>query len=746
MQRIGDLMVARKERVARPFDYRAEGGDDHKMAWIHVDVVQPPRVDSLAITSASAGLHRLARSAGRTANRRLARHRRRDGRPIEQAARRRPRCIRPAVRHFRPAFRRRIEFHDSASSRPVRANRRRWSIDRSGPYWFELHDREGLIGGESDRWDIQAIVDQPPSVSFNQPAGNLLVTPAATRDNQSRRERRSRAAFRRAGLHALRSHRLGRGRDVAAAVCRPRAICRLPPRRCSPARRQADSRTFDFAWQLGPLNLKPGTNLLLTATATDYASQKTTSSPRRISIITPEEFEDHLAARESVILNELARLLKLEQSSRLETAGSGNTAWQSWPAGEGRSRSASRRRVEPAAGAPRIGQPGGRGSRVGRRAVARTGQQPYRQSGIAAAHARHRRWPGAARSERASVGRAIAHRRAQGRGRHARVGSRFRPPPASRSPTPAGCKTSIAAALEAMLGDLAEWNSFRGLARQLAQIRRDQADLEKSTKEIGAATLTNDIHDLSPQQQADLKKLGDRQVDLARQLDKVMQRMEQVGGQLAKTEPLSAESLSDALDIARRQSPGGQMRDAAEHVAQNRIGQALGQEASAGAVLDEMLDILGQPPRSGIVAPRRQASRSRAAARQPAKGTRRFAQAAQGDWPPQSGDRKPARPSGKPSSSDWPGNSTILQAAGRASGPSTAAASGTARGRRHGASRQRDGSCRPVGGKGRSPPRPTAMPRPRKKISTTPSGNWPKRVARPRPIWPNSSLPDWKMR
>ena len=151
---------------------------------------------------------------------------------------------------------------------------------------------------------------------------------------------------------------------------------------------------------------------------------------------------------------------------------------------------------------------------------------------------------------------------------------------------------SIAASLTALLGDLAEWNSFRGLARQLAQIRRDQADLEKSTKEIGATTLTNDLHDLSDQQQADLKKLGDRQVDLARQLDKVTQRMEQVGGQLAKTEPLSAQSLSDALDIARRQSPGGQMREAADNVAQNRIGQALGQEASAGAVLDEMLDIL----------------------------------------------------------------------------------------------------------------------------------------------------------
>src|SRR5207302_783067 len=50
MQPVGDLMTARKEHVVRSFDYRAEGGDDHKMAWTHVEVVEPPRIQSIAIT------------------------------------------------------------------------------------------------------------------------------------------------------------------------------------------------------------------------------------------------------------------------------------------------------------------------------------------------------------------------------------------------------------------------------------------------------------------------------------------------------------------------------------------------------------------------------------------------------------------------------------------------------------------------------------------------------------------------
>jgi hypothetical protein len=352
-----------------------------------------------------------------------------------------------------------------------------------------------------------------------------------------------------------------------------------------------DGRTLDFAWQLGPLGLKPGTNVLLTATASDYAAQITASSPRRISIITADDFEDHLSARESVILDELARLLKLEQSSRQETA-----ALETQTSKVGRLTKADVDQLR----AEELNQRQIRRGLVGSAEGVRSSVVALleelasnhvdnsvlqrRMQGIADGLARldQNELPAAEQSLTAAL-------------KDAEDAPEPAPLPVAgrRSLADAGrSQESIAAALEAMLGDLAEWNSFRGLGRQLAQLRRDQADLEKGTKDIGATTLTDDIHDLSPQQQADLKKLGDRQADLARQLDKLVSRMEQVGGQLSKSEPLSAQSLADALDLARQKTPGSEMLGAADNVAQNRLGKALAQQAAAGATIDEMLDIL----------------------------------------------------------------------------------------------------------------------------------------------------------
>ena len=52
-------------------------------------------------------------------------------------------------------------------------------VEKSGAYWFELTDREGLHGGSDDRWEILAIPDAPPTVQIEQPTANLFVTPQA---------------------------------------------------------------------------------------------------------------------------------------------------------------------------------------------------------------------------------------------------------------------------------------------------------------------------------------------------------------------------------------------------------------------------------------------------------------------------------------------------------------------------------------------------------------------------------------
>ena len=54
-----------------------------------------------------------------------------------------------------------------------------FTVEKSGSYWLDLTDREGLSSGSDDRWEVRAIHDTPPTVSIEQPTANLFVTPRA---------------------------------------------------------------------------------------------------------------------------------------------------------------------------------------------------------------------------------------------------------------------------------------------------------------------------------------------------------------------------------------------------------------------------------------------------------------------------------------------------------------------------------------------------------------------------------------
>ena len=235
------------------------------MAWIHVDVVQPPRIDSLAVTlhppaytgwPVQPGERRIVALRG-TAVEMTGR----SNKPLASAT------LHPPSGADIPAavIRRRIEFHDPADA-PVkpRSHERRISrrslIDRSGPYWFDLRDREGLVGrrvrplGHSS--DRRSAAVGVVHAAGRQSAGDAR----GDRERQSRRERRSGAA------HAS----CWSTRDPIAPIwarsrcsrrCSPvPSHCRWRPRRRLAGATQGDSRTLDFAWHLAPLSLKPGTN------------------------------------------------------------------------------------------------------------------------------------------------------------------------------------------------------------------------------------------------------------------------------------------------------------------------------------------------------------------------------------------------------------------------------------------------------------------------------------------------------
>ena len=92
---------------------------------------------------------------------------------------------------------------------------------------------------------------------------------------------------------------------------RPRAIF---PSRLTSGQRQI----IEYLWQLEPLRLAPGMQVVFQAMVSDYLPQTTRSEPRRLNVVTPDELEHRIADRQNLLLSELNRVLKRQCSSRLQ--------------------------------------------------------------------------------------------------------------------------------------------------------------------------------------------------------------------------------------------------------------------------------------------------------------------------------------------------------------------------------------------------------------------------------------------
>ncbi len=154
MPQVGNAAIARRENVTRPFSYRVEGGDDNSMPWLPVEVLEQPAVKSLSIglfpppytgwppEKAENNIRALAGTRLKieaTATK-----------PLQSAAL----CL-EGGREFTGRLSPDgllITFDDTALV-----------VEKSASYWFRLADREGLVGGENDRWEITALADAPPS-------------------------------------------------------------------------------------------------------------------------------------------------------------------------------------------------------------------------------------------------------------------------------------------------------------------------------------------------------------------------------------------------------------------------------------------------------------------------------------------------------------------------------------------------------------------------------------------------------
>jgi hypothetical protein len=627
MQLLGGAMTARRENITRPFEYKVEGGDDHDMDWIAVEVTEPPGMQSLAVTlvpPAYTGWPTEHLPNGGNIRALAGSELRFSGvvtRPIRSASL----CLEGGTQVPAAVSEDGLRFVIGPPARPpgegggegnsrgsVRSGRVAapvaapgasggYVVEKSVAYWFKLTDREGLASDTDSRWEIHALSDPPPGVVIEQPTSNLFVTPQAVVPLQI--TAKDDLALRQVLLVFTRSDLPDQKEASVSLYAGPEQMPRQGTSGLGGATEQGDRRTIAHRWELAPLKLVPGTQITYFASAADYRPQTGKSESRKLSVITPEELQERVASRQNLILTELARVLKMQRDSRSQVQAL-----------------EIRVREIGALGQPDVDHL--QGAELGQRQVGRS--LTSRSEGVAMhilallADLENNRVdsPDIQRRMQAlldEIGRLERdHLPPIGRELTAAIKSAqvgLQEQAKSSAPDPATAASlamagqhqdQVITSLEAALAQLKRWDDYRRFHRDVAQLLRDQEELARGSAELGRRTLTKELKDLAPQELADLKVLVGRQLELARRLDHVEQDMEQAGRDLRASDPLAADTVSDAVAESRRLGIGAAMRSAAGQLAENRMGQVGAGHTQIAQDIQEVLDILANRRQSEL--------------------------------------------------------------------------------------------------------------------------------------------------
>ncbi len=598
MKFLQDRMVYRLDNVHRPFRYRAVGGDDDTMPWRTLELVEPPQVAALQIR-----LHPPAYTGWTSAA---------SGENIRALEGTR---VEVAGRISRPAAALRLRTDKDKPGAAAAATGRLsedglrftigtgpqtpWTVTQSVTYWLEVTDAEGLLGGEDRRWNLRAVPDTPPTVLLEQPAANTFVTADAavplaglvkddlairaiavrfTRSDSADTEKRETAP-------------IYRGPNVAVASSS--GVAEAGPG-------SGETRPVEFAWDLAQLRgLRPGAWIDFELTADDYKPQSAQSTTRRLTIISVNELEERIASRQAFVLGQLAEVLRTQREARAPVksleigwAGTGRLAADEvdqLQAAELKQRQVSRLLADPQDGVAaqiagllhelrsnRIENPEVVGRMNELLAAVRqiSGEQlpPIQTRLIDALKTARETLRAAADAEGQAAAAAPAELLAA-------------------VETAGSGQDEVIARLESLVGDFSQWDSYRRFSRELGHLRQTQEELRQDTERTRLEALARDVTDLDGDQRVNLRRLAERQTELGRQFDKVQTRMDQMRAELGTGDP-AAETLADALDVARRAAVGGQMRETGRRIEGNQLGDAGQNQQAILRNLQELLDTL----------------------------------------------------------------------------------------------------------------------------------------------------------
>jgi hypothetical protein len=359
-----------------------------------------------------------------------------------------------------------------------------------------------------------------------------------------------------------------------------------------------ETRPIDAAWDLNQLTgLVPGDVLAVRLTAEDYKPQLATSVARRITIITDEELESRLGQRQTSILGQMAEALRVQRQCR-EQLGSLLIRLEERQQdavqllGESdfnhlQSAQLNQRQVEKLLGPAADGVEGQIVALLDELAANRVeGQALAARMNDLLTKVR-----AVNREALVEISRQLTEAfKAARQGLERAAPVRADDEAAAALGAAARGQDEVIAALEGLLGTLSQWDSFSRIAREIGQIRGEQERLAGATEALRLAAVARES--LAGEQRASAREQRQSQLELARRLDKIQGRMEEMLTRLQASDPLAAGTLADALAAGRRLAIGGQMRAAADRLGQFQFGASLSHQQTVLTGLAELLGLL----------------------------------------------------------------------------------------------------------------------------------------------------------
>lgn len=582
-QLVGEQAIATRVAAQRSFAYRFVGGDDDTMDWIELDVIDPPVASRLAITieppaysglptDESSGPLRVLAGTALTL-------RGESDKPLTAAE--------LVVGEGDPV----ALASDDGSDRRFATGDAPWlaAVGQGGEYVVRLTGTSGVTGvAGPHRYEV--IADTPPAVEWDSGSEDAVVTSRAVvplrgvvTDN---------LAIQRVQIEWSAPADGPDGEPPAAQRETLADSGPVPP----PSRslNEADSQEIDYAWDLAPLGVSPGDELLVSLLATDYQPDEgRTTTPRRVLVVTDEEFLSRLAESQSRLLGQVQQALASQRDARTATSdldtdtrsaeAVDRAALDRLTSIEFQQREATAVVADPTTGARATAQ------RL-REALQRSRlEAPELASQLASAaeslgEIAERSMP-AARSDLAAARRAGKRATDAEAGATEEFGQRL---------ADAGTQQEDAIdRLEQVAELLTSWADYQRFAGEAAALEQLERDLASEAQRQAAAMASRLMVDPT---RAEREKLLTRQAEATRRFDKLRQAMKRLlDSQPNEAEPTSAtQSVGDALAEADDADVGGQLRAAARDLARGKAGAASESQQAAAEGLKSMVEALRQ--------------------------------------------------------------------------------------------------------------------------------------------------------